>query len=82
MNQLSASHNKYPFGTLIRVTNLSNKQNVILKVTDRLSKRNKRLIDISRKAAEELGMIRKGVQMVKVEVLKWGMDKQLTLSSR
>jgi rare lipoprotein A len=72
MHQLSASHNKYPFGTIIRVTNLSNKQSVILKVTDRLNKKNKRLIDISQKAAEVLGMIRAGIQKVKVEVLKWG----------
>lgn len=72
MNDLTASHNKYPFGTIIRVTNLSNKLNVILKITDRLHIRNTRIIDMSQKAAELLGMIRKGIGKVKIEVLRWG----------
>lgn len=72
MNGLTASHNKYPFGTIIRVTNLSNKLNVVLKVTDRLHVKNTRILDMSQKAAELLGMVRRGIGKVKVEVLRWG----------
>jgi rare lipoprotein A len=72
MNNLTASHKTYPFGTIIRVTNLINDHSVILRVNDRMPLRNKRMIDLSYRAAKELNMIRSGTTKVKIEVLKWG----------
>jgi rare lipoprotein A len=66
---LTAAHNALPFGTWIRVTNLSNKKAVIVKVNDRLHHRNKRLVDLSLAAAQTLGYTKKGLTRVKVEVL-------------
>jgi rare lipoprotein A len=67
--QLTAAHNALPFGTWIRVTNLSNKKTVLVKVNDRLHHRNKRLVDLSLAAAMMLGYTKKGLTRVKVEVL-------------
>jgi rare lipoprotein A len=67
--KLTAAHNTLPLGTYIRVTNLRNKKSVVVKVNDRLHHRNKRLVDLSRTAAERLGFIKSGTTRVKVEVL-------------
>ncbi len=67
--KLTAACNKLPLGTRIRVTNLSNGRSVVVKVNDRLHPRMKRLVDLSRIAAEKLDFIRKGITRVKVEVL-------------
>jgi rare lipoprotein A len=67
--KLTAAHNTLPLGTYVRVTNLRNKRTVVVKINDRLHHRNKRLIDLSRAAAERLGFIKSGTTRVKVEVL-------------
>lgn len=67
--RLTAAHNALPFGTWIRVTNLSNKKAIIVRVNDRLHHRNKRLVDLSLAAAQSLGYTKKGLTRVKVEVL-------------
>jgi rare lipoprotein A len=66
---LTAAHNVLPLGTWIRVTNLSNKRQVIVRINDRLHHRNKRLVDLSLAAASKLGYTKKGLTRVKVEVL-------------
>lgn len=66
---MTAAHNALPFGTWIRVTNLSNKKSVVVKVNDRLHHRNRRLVDLSLAAATLLGYTKKGLTRVKVEVL-------------
>jgi rare lipoprotein A len=70
-----AAHPYYPFGTVIRVTNLANNRNVEVVVIDRgPSKRHQKqggIIDLSRGAARELGMLRQGRARVRVEVLEW-----------
>jgi rare lipoprotein A len=68
-NELTAAHNRLPLGTWVRVTNLKNNRSVIVKITDRMHPKNKRLIDLSRRAAEKLGFIKSGLTKVKVEVL-------------
>ena len=67
--KLTAAHNTLPLGTYIRVTNLRNKKSVVVKVNDRLHHRNKRLVDLSRAAAQRIGFISSGLTRVKVEVL-------------
>lgn len=67
--KMTAAHNTLPLGTYIRVTNLRNKKSVIVKVNDRLHARNKRLIDLTRAAAQQLGFIKSGLTRVKIEIL-------------
>lgn len=69
-NKLTAACNVLPLGTWIRVTNLRNNKSVIVKTNDRLHPRMKRLVDLSRSAAEKLGYIRRGLTQVKVEVIE------------
>lgn len=64
---LTAAHNGYPFGTQVRVTNLSNNQSVAVRINDRMSKNSKALIDLSRRAAQELGFLTQGKTQVRVE---------------
>ncbi|MGY6275843.1 septal ring lytic transglycosylase RlpA family protein [Methylomonas sp. MgM2] len=68
-NGMTAAHNTLPLGTRLRVTNLKNNHSVIVKVNDRMHKSNKRLIDLSKKAAKKLGFIRAGLTKVKIEIL-------------
>jgi rare lipoprotein A len=67
--KMTAAHNTLPLGTWIRVTNLSNKKSVVVRVTDRLHHRNPRLVDLSKSAAKKLGYTGQGLTRVKVEVL-------------
>jgi rare lipoprotein A len=76
MNGISAAHPTYQMGTVIRVTNLSNDKNLIMRVNDRMPHREDRIIDLSLGAAKELGMVQAGLVEVKVEVLKWGTGKE------
>ena len=65
-DSLTCAHRTYPFGTLLRVTNLSNGREVIVKVNDRGPFGRGRIIDLSWSAAKELGMIAQGVTTVQV----------------
>ena len=65
----TAACNVLPLGTWIRVTNLRNGRSVIVKTNDRLHARMKRVVDLSRTAAEKLNYVRSGLTRVKVEVL-------------
>ena len=67
--KLTAACNVLALGTWIRVTNLRNNKTVIVQVNDRLHPKNKRIIDLSKLAAEKLGYTQKGLTQVKVEVL-------------
>lgn len=70
--KLTAAHPGYSMGTIVRVKNLKNRKTVIVKINDRMTDANGRIIDLSRKAAEELDMIKNGIAKVQVDVLKWG----------
>jgi rare lipoprotein A len=67
--KLSAASNTLPMHTWIRVTNLRNHRSVVLRINDRMHPRNKRLIDLSRAAAEKLGYAARGLTRVKIDVL-------------
>jgi len=66
---MTCAHNSLPLGTYVRVTNLSNKRSVVLRVTDRLHRNNPRLVDLTKSAAKKLGYTGRGLTKVKVEVL-------------
>jgi rare lipoprotein A len=74
--ELTAAHRELPFGTMVRVTNLSNRRSVQVKINDRgpFGDR-KRIIDLTRKAAEMLDMITAGVVEVRVEVVALPAEK-------
>jgi rare lipoprotein A len=71
-----AAHPSYPFGTVIRVTNLANKKQIMVRVVDRGPAQGPRkagvVIDLSSGAAANLGFIRQGRTRVRLEVLRWG----------
>lgn len=69
-DSLTCAHRTYPFGTLLRVTNERNGKQVIVRVTDRGPHGCGRIIDLSYRAASELGIIAQGVAVVKVERLR------------
>jgi rare lipoprotein A len=68
--KMTAACNVLPLGTWIRVTNISNNRSVIVHTNDRLHIRMKRIVDLSRSAAERLGYTKKGLTPVKVEILE------------
>jgi len=71
-HELTAAHRDYPFDTWLRVISIKNGSSVIVRVNDRGPHVKSRIIDLSRAAAEQLGMLRSGVTRVRVEVLAWG----------
>jgi len=68
-NKMTCAHNSLPLGTWVKVTNLRNKKSVVVRVTDRLHHKNKRVVDLSRMAASKLGYVGRGLTRVKVEVV-------------
>ena len=66
---LTMAHPNLPFGTVARVTNLRNGRSVVVRVNDRGPFVGKRIADLSQAAADELGMLRKGLAKVRIEVL-------------
>lgn len=72
MWSLTAAHRTLPFGTLIKVTNLSNGNECIVRVNNRGPFRRNRILDLSRGAAHQLGMLGSGLAKVKMEVLGQG----------
>jgi len=67
--KMTAACNVLPFGTWIKVTNLSNGRSVTVKVNDRLHYRMKRVVDLSKVAARQIGYTGGGLTRVKVEPL-------------
>ncbi|MCC7536756.1 MAG: septal ring lytic transglycosylase RlpA family protein [Deltaproteobacteria bacterium] len=70
---LTAAHRRLPLGTWVRVTRRDTGATVVVRVNDRGPFGSaRRIIDLSRRAAEELRMIRRGVAPVRLEVLRYG----------
>ena len=67
---LTAAHKTLPFGTLVRVRSLVTGKEVDVRVTDRGPFTRGRIIDVSRAAAEALGMIGLGVKQVSLHIVE------------
>jgi len=67
--ELTAAHRTLPFGTRVRVTNLGNDRSVLVTITDRGPFRSRRIIDVSKRAAREMGFVHAGTARVRVEVV-------------
>ncbi|MET0157693.1 MAG: septal ring lytic transglycosylase RlpA family protein [Methyloceanibacter sp.] len=63
---LTAAHPSLPFGSKVTVANLDNGRSVVVRINDRGPFSKGRIIDVSRAAAEKLGMIGTGVARVSV----------------
>jgi rare lipoprotein A len=68
-NLPSAAHKTLPLGSKVKVTDTITGKSIVVKVNDRGPFIKGRIIDLSRSAAQELGMIKKGLAQVEVEVL-------------
>jgi rare lipoprotein A len=66
-DSLTAAHKHLPFGTKVIVTNLKNNKQVTVRINDRGPFSPGRIIDLSRRAAEKIDMIRDGVVSVRIE---------------
>jgi rare lipoprotein A len=69
-NKLTAAHRTLPLNTIVRVTNLETQKTVKIKINDRGPFTGKRIIDLSERAARELGIVEDGVAQVKLEVFE------------
>jgi rare lipoprotein A len=69
-NELTAAHPSLPFGTRLRVTNVSTGRSVTVRVNDRGPYVRGRVVDVSYSAARALGMLHAGVANVKLDVVR------------
>jgi rare lipoprotein A len=68
--ELTAAHPTLPFGTRVRVTNVTTGRSVTVRINDRGPFVRGRVIDVSHSAAESLGMVGRGVAKVKLDVVE------------
>jgi rare lipoprotein A len=69
--RFTAASRTLPLGTIVRVEDLKNKRSVLVKINDRgpYADTRWRIIDLSRRAAGQLGMLKKGISRVKVSIV-------------
>ena len=78
MNDFTCANKFLPFNTYLKVTNLANNLNVIVRVNDRGPFVEDRELDLSKAAAVKLDMVKSGTASVKIEILKLGPDSALS----
>ena len=66
----TAAHKKLPFGTIVKVTNIKNRKNVIVKINDRGPFVKGRIVDLSNSAFSSIANLDAGVIEVKIEVIR------------
>ena len=69
-NKISAAHKTLPFGTIVKVKNLRNNREIIVRINDRGPFVAGRIIDLSYSAAKELDMLRDGVIDVELTIME------------
>jgi rare lipoprotein A len=65
--KFTCASNQYALGTWLKITNIRNGKSVLVRVNDRMSVRMKRVVDLSRAAANQIGMEKAGVGQVRVQ---------------
>lgn len=68
-DSLTCAHKTLPFGTYLKVTNLNNQKEVVVRVNDRGPYIRGRIVDLTQHAASELGILRFGMGKVSIEVV-------------
>lgn len=69
-DDMTAAHRTLPFGSLVRVTNPANGKSVVVRINDRGPFSHGRMIDVSRAAAEELGIVARGHGTVELSLVE------------
>jgi len=69
MYKLTAAHRTLPLGSRVRVKNLENGKTVVVRVNDRGPFKEGRIIDLSYQAAKKIGMLKKGMVEVRIDVI-------------
>ena len=72
MYAFTAAHRTLPFHTVVRVWDPETRKSVVVRITDRGPYADGRVIDLSFAAATDLGVVRRGVLPVQLEVVQWG----------
>jgi rare lipoprotein A len=69
---MTAAHNTLPFGTMVKVTNLKNNRSAVVRVNDRYPHggSKSKIIEVTSRAAKQLGMFKKGKAEVRLEVVE------------
>jgi rare lipoprotein A len=70
MNKNTAAHRTLPFGTICRITNLTNNKTVLVRINDRGPFIPGRILDLSKGAAQTIGGISQGIMEVMIEILE------------
>lgn len=70
MYDLTAAHLELPLGTMVRITNLRNGHTVMVRINDRGPVVPDRILDVSYSAAKVLGFKGRGVQKVRIDVVR------------
>jgi rare lipoprotein A len=71
MDGISAAHKTLPFGTVVRVVEFSTGKSIVVRINDRGPFIEGRIIDLSKGAAKELGIIDKGITKVGLRIIRW-----------
>lgn len=69
MHNMTAAHKTLPMNTIVKVTNLNNKKSVVVRINDRGPFVANRVIDLSKAAATQIGMIQAGTAPVSMEIV-------------
>jgi rare lipoprotein A len=69
-DKLTGAHRTLPLGSKVRVTNLHNGRSVLVTINDRGPYARRRAIDLSYGAARAIGMVRRGVARVRIELVE------------
>lgn len=69
-DDLTAAHGDWAFGTRVKVTLLSTRKSVVVRINDRFPGTKGRIIDVSRGAAKRIGLIGPGTGRVRLEVVR------------
>ncbi|MCJ8520352.1 rare lipoprotein A [Pseudorhizobium tarimense] len=73
--KLTAAHRSLPFGTKVKVTNKRNGKSVVVRINDRGPFIKGRIIDVSKAAAQNIGMVRSGTAQVCYQIVDSGNQK-------
>ena len=71
MEKVSAAHKTLPFGTIVRVVEFETGRSIVVRINDRGPFIEGRIIDLSKGAARELGIIDKGITQVGLRIVRW-----------
>jgi len=71
MEGISAAHKTLPFGTVVRVVEIETGRSIVVRINDRGPFVEGRIIDLSKGAARELGIIDKGITQVGLRIVRW-----------